>query len=101
MEEIHQENHYFSDVDPDVPFTKNDDNLTLARKIAQLQIASIEDSLALLDAALLTQAAYSIKKAKRIAIFGISPNNILAEVFRRRMLVLGKLLKFHVMTKWA
>lgn len=46
------------------PLPKNDDNLTLARKIAQLQIASIEDCLALLDAALLTQAAYSIKKSK-------------------------------------
>lgn len=93
MEEIHQENHYFSDVDPDVPFTKNDDNLTLARKIAQLQIASIEDSLTLLDDALLTQAAYSIKKAKRVAIFGISPNNILAEVFRRRMAGIGKIIE--------
>ncbi|WP_274656382.1 MurR/RpiR family transcriptional regulator [Streptococcus equinus] len=93
IEEIHQENHYFSDVDPDIPFTKNDDKLTLAGKIAQLQIASIEDSLALLDDNLLTQAAYSIKKAKRIVIFGISPNNILAEVFRRRMAGIGKVIE--------
>lgn len=90
MEEIYKESQYFSNVDPDIPFTKKDDNLTLAGKIAQLQIASIEDSLALLDDNLLTQAAYSIKKAKRIVIFGISPNNILAEVFRRRMAGIGK-----------
>ncbi|WP_082581963.1 MurR/RpiR family transcriptional regulator [Streptococcus orisasini] len=92
VEEIHRENVVFAHIDPDIPFTKEDSNLTIAAKIAQLQIASIEDSLNFLDEKVLIQAAYSLKKAKRVVVFGISPNNILAQVFRRRMAAIGKII---------
>ena len=93
VEEIHNESKYFKHIDPDIPFTAADSNLAIASKIAQLQIASIEDSLAFLDEDYLTRAAYSLKKAKRVLVFGISPNNILAEVFRRRMAGIGKVIE--------
>ncbi|AXQ78501.1 MurR/RpiR family transcriptional regulator [Streptococcus chenjunshii] len=90
VEEIHKESQTFSYIDPDIPFTPLDSNLTIAAKIAQVQTASIEDSLALLDEDILTRAAYSLKKANRIVVFGISPNNLLATIFRRRLSAIGK-----------
>ncbi|MEX2784667.1 MurR/RpiR family transcriptional regulator [Streptococcus sp. H49] len=90
MEEIHKENQTFSHIDPDIPFKISDSNLTIAAKIAQVQTASVEDSLALLNEEALVSAAYSLKKADRVVVFGISPNNILAKIFRRRLSAIGK-----------
>lgn len=93
LEEFYQEERYLNNIDPDIPFNNTDTQKEIVEKIARLQIESIEDSLHSLEFSQLIQAAYSIKKANRVVIFGISPNDTLAKIFRRRMISIGKVIE--------
>ncbi len=93
LEDIYQEEKYLSTIDPDIPFNSTDNQKEIVEKIARLQIESLQDSLRSLEQSHLLQAAYSIKKANRVVVFGISPNDTLANLFRRRMISIGKVIE--------
>lgn len=93
MQELYQEESFKEHADPDLPFKSEDDVTTVIQKMASLQMDSIQDTLHTLDKNSLVQATYSIKKAKRVVMFGISPNHLFADLFRRRMLSIGKIIE--------
>ncbi|MHC5248396.1 MurR/RpiR family transcriptional regulator [Enterococcus sp. LJL90] len=88
--EIHYEQVHFSDVDPNIPFDKSDTYLETAQKIATIQMESIQDTVDKLDESTLEAAVTILRNATRIVVFGISPNNLLGDIFRRKMASIGK-----------
>lgn len=77
-------------VDFNYPFSKDDAIGDVAAKIARLQIKTIEDTLEHLDTDMTVRCINLLVRARRIVIFGISPNTGVAELFRRKMLSIGK-----------
>lgn len=91
VEETHYQETHFSGVDPNFPFSENDSTKDIITKISDLQIESILDTADSLDIALLDMATDVLLKSNHIALFGISPNTLIGELFRRRMESIGKL----------
>lgn len=88
-EEAYHQDRYFSDIDPNVPFTEDDTEEDIINKISSLQVESILDTADLIDVSNLKNAVDIILKAKSIVLFGLSPNSIIGELFRRKMLAIG------------
>ena len=88
-ERFYEESHY-SDIDHNLPFTAEDSLPEIIQKIATIQKESIQDTADRLDSQLLQEASRLMAKADRIVLFGLSPNDYLASVFRRKMMAIGK-----------
>lgn len=88
-EQQYQETHY-SDIDPNYPFTADSTDKDILHQMCSLQVESLYDTADQLDEALLGQAVELLRGAKRIALFGTSPNFILGELFGRKMLSIGR-----------
>ena len=88
-EQKYQESHY-TDVDPNFPFTAQSSRQDIINQVCSLQVESILDTADLLDHAPLEQAVELLQASRRIALFGISPNNLLGELFARKMLSIGR-----------
>lgn len=69
-ERFYSDTHY-SDVDHNLPFQTADQMSTEA----------------------LEKAGQELRKARRIVVFGLSPNDYIAQLFRRKMLTLGKIVE--------
>ncbi|MBT9777351.1 SIS domain-containing protein [Clostridium sp. MCC353] len=91
VEEAYYQESHFSDIDPNYPFSISDSTKDIITKISDLQVESILDTADLLDTAALEQAAERILNAAHVTLFGISPNNLLGELFRRKMESIGRL----------
>lgn len=89
-----KERHYwathYSDVDHSMPFSDQDDIQTIIQKIATIEKESIQDTADKLVPGDLEEAAQEIAKAKRVIIFGLTPNQYMAQIFKRKMLSIGK-----------
>ncbi len=79
-----------SPTDPNMPFDADDAPDALVAKLASLQKDTIDDTVRVMDYEALEQATDYLMSAQRIAVFGMSPNSILAMVFRRRMETIGR-----------
>lgn len=90
ISEIKYQVNHQNDADVNYPFKENDSVETIIEKIKTLQIESIQDTADLLDTAMLEKATAYLLKARHIVIFGISPNSFLGELFRRKMITIGK-----------
>lgn len=90
VEELHYQQTHYSGIDPNFPFRESSTTADIIHQMSELQIESIRDTADQLNPHMLEQAAELLAKADRIALFGISPNNILGELFRRRMLAIGR-----------
>ena len=88
--EIKYEETHQDDVDANYPFTEKDSPKEIKEKIKSLQIQSIEDTADLLEIEMLEKATNYLLDAKRVFIFGLSPNTFLGELFRRKMITIGK-----------
>lgn len=84
----HQETHY-SDIDPNLPFSDQDTIEDIINKISSLHIESILDTADLIDVPTLEEAVDNLINSNRILLFGLSPNSLLAEPFRRKMQAIG------------
>lgn len=95
MDLIHeaQAEKEMADVDFNYPFTQGDSMKEIADKIARLHIKTIEDTLEHLDLDMAVRCTNLLVRARRIVIFGISPNTGVAELFRRKMLSIGKVVE--------
>ncbi len=91
-EQKHQESHY-TDIDPNFPFDKEDSTGDIINKICSLEVESILDTADLLEQAPIDDIVDMLIKAERIAIFGINPNQLLAQMFIRKMLSIGKIVE--------
>lgn len=91
-EEHYQESHY-SDIDANLPFSQQDSTEDIIRKVSDLQVESILDTADLMEPVLVEQAVMRILNAGRIIIFGMSPNSLVAQLFRRKMETIGRMVE--------
>lgn len=88
-ERIYADAHY-SNIDHSLPFNQDDSIKAIIQKIATIEKESIQDTADQLSQEELEKASQQLAKAKRIVVFGLSPNDYLAHLFKRKMLTLGK-----------
>lgn len=89
LEEAHHQDSYFSDVDPNLPFTEEDSTEDIINRISSLQVESILDTADLMEITTLERAVEIMIRSDRIILFGLSPNSLVGEAFRRKMLAIG------------
>lgn len=90
ISEIHYEQRHQGNVDANYPFTQDNTTSEMLDNIKKLQIESIQDTYDLIDISTLDKATDYMFKANRVVIFGLSPNVYLGELFRRKMITIGK-----------
>jgi DNA-binding MurR/RpiR family transcriptional regulator len=93
IEEIRYEEKHYSAISPNIPFDKNDSFQDIIQNISTVQIESINDTADRIDTAALEEAVGKLISANRIVVMGMSPNNLLAEIFRRKMATIGKIVE--------
>lgn len=91
-EQHYQETHY-SDVDPNIPFHENSSTKDIISLMCSLQMESLMDTADLIKPWTVDKIVDLMERSNRIALFGMSPNSLLGELFRRRMLTIGKLVE--------
>ena len=91
-EQHYQETHY-SDVDPNIPFHENSSTKDIISLMCSLQMESLMDTADLIKPWTVDKIVDLMERSNRIALFGMSPNSLLGELFRRRMLTVGKLVE--------
>ena len=90
LAEIHYEDSHYTDIDPNYPFDENSTLKDITYQISSLMVESILDTADQLDQEELKKSVDILTSARRIAVFGVAPNSILAQSFRRKMLSVGK-----------
>lgn len=82
-------------IDVNYPFTKRDSLMTIANKIARLEIESIEDTLSLITHDDLRKVVDMIAKSSEINIFAASNNLLVAQEFSHQMSRIKREVKIH------
>lgn len=84
------ESNTSEEINPNFPFTAEDDTLKIIENISHLKIQSIKDSISLVAVDDLNEAARIINEANSIVIYGTSPNYYYGELFKRNLLSIQK-----------
>ena len=90
LEEVSYQEQHYTDIDPNFPFTKESRRQDIVNQLCSLQIESLLDTADLLDTAPLDECAALLVGSRRIAAFGLNPNLTLAQLFKRKMLTIGR-----------
>ena len=85
----YDENAY-EDVDPNFPFSAEDDSLQVIEHLMNLKMQSMKDTVAHIAVEDLNRAANLIQKAENVVIYGTSPNYYYGELFKRNLLTIQK-----------
>lgn len=88
-EQHYQETHY-TDIDPNLPFHKDSSTKDIINLMCSLQMESLMDTADLISPQTIDRVVNLLEQSKRIGLFGMSPNSLLGELFRRRMLTIGR-----------
>lgn len=88
-ERYYSDTHY-SSIDHNLPFAPEDDSSAIIQHIATIQKESIQDTADRLLPHDVETAVHLLQTKSRIVLFGLSPNEYLAQLFRRKMLTLGR-----------
>lgn len=89
-EQSYQDSHY-TDVDPNFPFDAKSSKKDILNLICSLQVESLLDTADLLeDSDALDETVTLLQNCRRIAVFGLNPNLSLAELFKRKMMSIGR-----------
>lgn len=91
LTESHYQETHFSEIDPNMPFLQMDNIDEIINKICKLQIESLRDTAKIMESSKIEEAGNILLSSRHIVIFGISPNTILGELFKRKMESIGKL----------
>lgn len=78
------------DVDANYPFSAKSNTNEIIESLKKVQIESIQDTADLMETDIIEKAVGFLLKAKHIVVFGLSPNVFLGELFRRKMITIGK-----------
>lgn len=89
-EEQKNEQKYLGEIDPNIPFESIDSYESIANKLKTLQIESLEDTFNVNGGSNLFKVTQLLLNANIIMIFCISPYIYLADIFRRKMMTIGK-----------
>lgn len=85
----YDENAY-DDVDPNFPFSSEDDSLEIVEHLMTLKMQSIKDTVSHIAVEDLNRAAELIQRAENVVIYGTSPNYYYGELFKRNLLTIQK-----------
>lgn len=88
--ELRKEQDFASHIDVNYPFTKDDSGEEITAKLAVVSAVSIEETRQMIDWAVMNRIVNLMQRADRIVIFAVSPNTFVCDLFRRKMLTIGK-----------
>ena len=88
--EVKYQKAHQNTVDFNMPFGPGDSEETIIENIKKVQIESIRETADLLKKETLQKAADCLVKAEQIVIFCSSPNTYLGELFKRKLITIGK-----------
>lgn len=89
LSEIHFEDEHPQEVDFDYPFAQESSPDQIAHALFETERSAVEETIRLLDNSALKLAKKRIIGAENVLLFGVSPNHLYAELFRRRLLSIG------------
>ncbi|WP_334340116.1 MurR/RpiR family transcriptional regulator [Companilactobacillus sp. HBUAS56275] len=93
LKEIDYINKHYSNIDPNLPFLAGESSQSIVEKLTEIQIESIRNTADLIDYEMLNLAVDRILNASRnIVLFGISPNNLMGQLLRRKLNSIGIIL---------
>lgn len=95
LEELDYLDKSISCIDANFPFTKRDSLMSIANKVARLEIESIEDTLSLITHDDLRKVVDIIAKSSSINLFAASNNLLVAQEFAQQMSRIGKAVQIH------
>lgn len=82
-------NSQFTSIDANLPFDAQDDLMTIAHKMSQLEQNTIEDTAELVDRQILRKAQNLILEAKEVIVFAAYTNALIAKDFVSKMRRIG------------
>lgn len=89
-EVAHYDHNTYNDVDPNFPFSEEDDTLEIIENLANLKIQSLKDTVSLMTVEDINKAARLIEQADNILIYGTSPNSYYGELLKRNLVAIRK-----------
>lgn len=89
LEEANYAETHYSEVDPNLPFSPEDDTQAIIKKITKIQMESLEETADQIDRQALENAVEMILSARYIVLFGISPNTLLGRILKRKLESIG------------
>lgn len=95
LEELDYTRRIDKEVDANHPFGKQDDFLSIASKIAHLEIKAIEDSLSLINQQILKETVNLLYRAQTIHLFAVSNNLHNVQEFAHNMKRIQKDVRVH------
>lgn len=82
----------FSAIDPNIPFDNINSSVDIVKRLTKIQVESLQDTASKIDIKNLNRAAKLLTTASgKICLFGISPNNLIGYLFKRKMASIGYL----------
>ncbi len=91
-EQHYQQTHY-SNIDPNLPFAADSSTRDIIAQMQALRSEALADTAELLSPHTVERVVDRLVGANRIALFGMSPNSFIGELFRQRMLTIGRLVE--------
>ena len=89
---VHSQLHIIGEVDANFPFNETDSAMTIAKKMADLTIDTIQKTLIQLDEDLLNQVAEELERADRLFLFAHGDSQIRGRSFQSKLVKLNKFL---------
>lgn len=93
ISEIKYQEAHQTDIDANYPFYETSSTQEIIDGLEKVQIESIQDTADLLDVQQVKRAVDYLEESHRVIIFGLSPNNYLGELFRRKMMGIDKIVE--------
>ncbi len=90
LAESYYEATHYSDIDPNFPFAEGDGLRDIVYKLCNLQVESLLDTADQMDMEQLERAVDLVCGARQIAVLGQPPNSYVANLFKRKMLSIGR-----------
>ena len=90
LAECHYEATHYSDIDPNFPFAEGEGLRDIVYKLCNLQVESLLDTADQMDIKQLERAVDLLCGARQIAVLGQPPNSYVANLFKRKMLSIGR-----------
>lgn len=90
LEECSREDQHPNAIDSNYPFTENAPFDEIAHDMTHLMMQSCSRTLELLDLKQLEKAVQILENSRRISMICVAPNLYMAELFKRKMLAIGR-----------
>lgn len=90
LKELQYFSSHFQDIDPNFPFSMNDEPVIVTRKLSKLYQETIQDTMSIFDQDTFQEAIHKLTEAKNITICTSGIHLELAEIFKYRLSLINK-----------